>query len=64
MAVFSAEHTARKRHRCDRCTRSIRPGERYVRWRMTPDDEVNDGTAWRGAATHPGTVCPESGRRT
>jgi hypothetical protein len=54
MATFQVYRTARTPKRCEsypRCTRGIKPGERYMRASATPrDSEVNQGPHWRTLA--------------
>jgi hypothetical protein len=52
MSVLTTARTARKTHWCSRCCTRIQPGQRYEDHWMTPRDEMNDGTAWRGTKTH------------
>lgn len=51
MAIFGVYRTARTSKDCEdypRCTRGIRPGERYYRATATPhDSEVNQSDHWR-----------------
>lgn len=58
MSVLTTVRTANKTHQCSHCLSPIRPGERYEDHRMTPNDEMNDGTAWRRSTRHLPTDCP------
>jgi hypothetical protein len=51
MASWQTLHTARTPKRCDhevpRCSRDIKPGERYLRAVASPNDpEVNQSSHW------------------
>lgn len=54
MAEIVKERTARKTHRCDRCRHRIKPGERYVDWRIPPGWDVNSSDHWWCGKTHVG----------
>lgn len=58
MTVFTAVRTARKQYTCCHCRENIEPGRRYERHTMSPDDEHNDGNAWRTAMAHLPADCP------
>lgn len=52
MAVFTSEHTARKRHRCGRCQRPIKPGQRYAAYAITPNDTDFGNAKWLRGREH------------
>jgi hypothetical protein len=52
MAVFTTEHTARKRHKCTTCLRPIMPGQRYHAHVATPRDPELGNTRWYRLRSH------------
>jgi hypothetical protein len=44
--------TARKRHRCWRCSVPIEPGERYEDWRVPPWRAGNESPGWWRGKQH------------
>jgi hypothetical protein len=51
MAVFTAERTARKEHRCWRCGGAIKAGKRYAAISITPGGEMGY-LRWSRLAEH------------
>ncbi len=47
VAVLTTVRTARKRHRCARCSGWIEPGERYEEAALTPGSDVGNPHWWR-----------------
>ncbi len=53
MSVITQERTARKPHDCSQCHQVIRPGERYVRHALTPNDGEFGNPRWWVLCSHP-----------
>ncbi len=51
MAVFTAEHTARKPHVCNHCLKPIKPGQRYEAYAITPNSDLGN-TGWLRGRMH------------
>lgn len=52
MAVFEAEHTARKQHTCAFCLGQIKPGQRYSMQTVPPGDPEIENTRWARTRVH------------
>jgi hypothetical protein len=57
MAVFTTAHVARKAHKCSRCLRQIKAGEKYVAYAITPNDPDIGNKGWLRGREHLYGLC-------
>lgn len=61
--IFETEHVTRYLRECCNCGGPIKPGQKYVRVRITPQHDDFDNTGWLHYSSHLPLACSWYGAR-